>query len=81
MAHLWHGEARADVVVGADGINSMVRTSLWGEIPIREHNLHIFGGFAGSSQKAVEPRAASERPGSVALRRVGLVVGALGLAG
>ncbi len=35
----------------------------------------------GSSQKAVEPRAASERPGSVALRRVGLVVGALGLAG
>ncbi len=37
--------------------------------------------FCGSSQKAVEPRAASERPGSVALRRVGLVVGALGLAG
>lgn len=37
--------------------------------------------IVGSSQKAVEPRAASERPGSVALRRVGLVVGALGLAG
>ena len=28
--------------------------------------------FRGSSQKAVEPRAASERPGSVALRSVGL---------
>jgi 2-polyprenyl-6-methoxyphenol hydroxylase-like FAD-dependent oxidoreductase len=35
----------ADVVVGADGINSMVRKSLWGDEPIREHNLHIFGGF------------------------------------
>lgn len=35
----------ADVVVGADGINSMVRKTLWGDEPIREHNLHIFGGF------------------------------------
>lgn len=35
----------ADVVVGADGINSTVRKTLWGDEPIREHNLHIFGGF------------------------------------
>ena len=35
----------ADVLVGADGIDSLVRRSLWGEAPKREHNLHIFGGF------------------------------------
>ncbi|GAB2857738.1 FAD-dependent monooxygenase [Actinocorallia aurea] len=34
-----------DVVVGADGIDSLVRRTLWGEAPKREHNLHIFGGF------------------------------------
>jgi 2-polyprenyl-6-methoxyphenol hydroxylase-like FAD-dependent oxidoreductase len=35
----------ADVVVGADGIDSLVRRTLWGDAPKREHNLHIFGGF------------------------------------
>ncbi|MBL5972254.1 MAG: FAD-dependent monooxygenase [Candidatus Leucobacter sulfamidivorax] len=34
-----------DVLIGADGINSVVRRTLWGEEPIREHNLHIFGGY------------------------------------
>ena len=34
-----------DVLVGADGIDSLVRRTLWGEAPKREHNLHIFGGF------------------------------------
>jgi 2-polyprenyl-6-methoxyphenol hydroxylase-like FAD-dependent oxidoreductase len=34
-----------DLLVGADGINSIVRKTLWGEQPIREHNLHIFGGY------------------------------------
>jgi 2-polyprenyl-6-methoxyphenol hydroxylase-like FAD-dependent oxidoreductase len=34
-----------DVLVGADGIDSLVRRTLWGEEPKREHNLHIFGGF------------------------------------
>ncbi|ELS51068.1 FAD-dependent oxidoreductase [Streptomyces viridochromogenes] len=34
-----------DVVVGADGIDSLVRRTLWGEAPKREHNLHIFGGY------------------------------------
>lgn len=35
----------ADVMVGADGIDSLVRRTLWGDSPKREHNLHIFGGF------------------------------------
>ena len=35
----------ADVVVGADGIDSLVRRTLWGDAAKREHNLHIFGGF------------------------------------
>jgi len=35
----------ADLVVGADGIDSLVRKTLWGEAPKREHNLHIIGGF------------------------------------
>lgn len=35
----------AGVIVGADGIHSMVRTHLWGEEPIRSHRLHIIGGY------------------------------------
>src|SRR6266540_826177 len=35
----------ADVIVGADGIGSTVFRTLWGDIPIREHHLHIFGGY------------------------------------
>ncbi|WP_027928931.1 FAD-dependent oxidoreductase [Amycolatopsis thermoflava] len=35
----------ADVVVGADGIDSLLRRTLWGESPKREHHLHIFGGY------------------------------------
>ncbi|SOD98047.1 FAD-dependent oxidoreductase [Blastococcus haudaquaticus] len=35
----------ADVLVGADGINSLVRRTLWGETPIREHRLHTIAGF------------------------------------
>jgi 2-polyprenyl-6-methoxyphenol hydroxylase-like FAD-dependent oxidoreductase len=34
-----------DVLIGADGIDSVVRSTLWGAAPKREHNLHIFGGF------------------------------------
>lgn len=33
------------LLVGADGIDSMVRTHLWGASPKREHRLHIIGGF------------------------------------
>lgn len=35
----------ADVVVGADGINSFVRSTLWGEKPIRHQKLHLVGGY------------------------------------
>jgi 2-polyprenyl-6-methoxyphenol hydroxylase-like FAD-dependent oxidoreductase len=44
--HMADGEAiEVDVLVGADGIDSMVRRTLWGDVPKREHDLHIFGGF------------------------------------
>ena len=37
--------ASHDVLVGADGIDSLVRRTLWGDEPKREHRLHIFGGY------------------------------------
>lgn len=43
-----------DVVVGADGIDSLVRRTLWGVAPKREHNLHIFGGFTFDDTLGVE---------------------------
>jgi 2-polyprenyl-6-methoxyphenol hydroxylase-like FAD-dependent oxidoreductase len=44
--HMADGEViTAAVLVGADGIDSLVRRTLWGDAPKREHNLHIFGGF------------------------------------
>jgi 2-polyprenyl-6-methoxyphenol hydroxylase-like FAD-dependent oxidoreductase len=43
-----------DVVVGADGIDSLVRRSLWGDLPKREHNLHIFGGFTFDENVSAE---------------------------
>jgi 2-polyprenyl-6-methoxyphenol hydroxylase-like FAD-dependent oxidoreductase len=44
-----------DVLVGADGIDSMVRRTLWGDEPKREHNLHIFGGFTFDDTLGIEP--------------------------
>lgn len=44
----------ASVVIGADGINSMVRTVLHGESPIREHNLHIIGGYTFADPAGAE---------------------------
>lgn len=39
------GVVETPVLVGADGIDSMVRQHLFGAIPKRPHNLHIIGGF------------------------------------
>jgi 2-polyprenyl-6-methoxyphenol hydroxylase-like FAD-dependent oxidoreductase len=33
------------VLIGADGIESIVRRTLWGDSPKREHNLSIIGGY------------------------------------
>lgn len=44
----------ASVVIGSDGINSMVRTVLHGESPIREHNLHIIGGYTFADPAGAE---------------------------
>ncbi|BBH67830.1 salicylate hydroxylase [Actinoplanes sp. OR16] len=44
--HLADGHVeQVDVLVGADGIDSLVRRTLWGDSPKREHRLHIFGGY------------------------------------
>ncbi|WP_206243925.1 FAD-dependent oxidoreductase [Novosphingobium terrae] len=42
---------RADVVVGADGINSFVRRHLWGDRPIRHQKLHLVGGYLFLSEE------------------------------
>ncbi len=33
------------LLIGADGIDSIVRRQLWGDSPKREHKLHIIGGY------------------------------------
>ncbi len=33
------------ILIGADGIDSIVREKLWGSSPKREHNLQIIGGY------------------------------------
>jgi 2-polyprenyl-6-methoxyphenol hydroxylase-like FAD-dependent oxidoreductase len=54
--HLADGEPlTVDVLVGADGIDSLVRRTLWGDAPKREHNLHIFGGFTFDDRIAAPP--------------------------
>jgi 2-polyprenyl-6-methoxyphenol hydroxylase-like FAD-dependent oxidoreductase len=34
-----------DVLVGADGIDSVVRRTLWGDAPKREHNMSVISGY------------------------------------
>ncbi|MEU6805066.1 FAD-dependent oxidoreductase [Streptomyces neyagawaensis] len=47
--------AEHDVLVGADGIDSLVRRTLWGDALKREHRLHIFGGFTFADVPGTEP--------------------------
>jgi 2-polyprenyl-6-methoxyphenol hydroxylase-like FAD-dependent oxidoreductase len=47
--------AEHDVLVGADGIDSLVRRTLWGDAPKREHRLHIFGGFTFAEVAGTQP--------------------------
>ncbi|GAA0487160.1 FAD-dependent oxidoreductase [Microbacterium aurantiacum] len=44
----------AAAVVGADGIDSMVRRLLWGPSERREHKLHIIGGYTFADVPGVE---------------------------
>lgn len=39
------GSVEADVLVGADGLNSAVRKTLWGDAPVRRQFLHLVGGW------------------------------------
>jgi len=46
LVHLRDGDdVEADVLVGADGIHSVVRRGLWGEQPIRHQKLHLVAGY------------------------------------
>ncbi len=47
--------AEHDVLIGADGIDSLVRRTLWGDEPKREHRLHIFGGFTFADVAGTAP--------------------------
>ncbi|GGH47277.1 FAD-dependent oxidoreductase [Microbacterium album] len=49
---------RTPLLVGADGINSTVRRKLLGEAPMREHNLHVIGGYTFDVPDGVDTRKA-----------------------
>src|SRR3954469_13243604 len=51
------GVAEHDLLVGADGIDSLVRRTLWGDAPKREHRLHIFGGFTFAEVAGTAPHS------------------------
>jgi 2-polyprenyl-6-methoxyphenol hydroxylase-like FAD-dependent oxidoreductase len=42
------------VLIGADGIDSVVRTHLWGASPKREHRLQIIGGYTTEMPASAE---------------------------
>ncbi|MEU5168730.1 hypothetical protein [Streptomyces mutomycini] len=68
--HLSDGSTHeTDVLLGADGLNSVVRRTLWGDSSIRPHDLQLYGGYtldetverpAGSASR---PHAQLDRPG------------------
>ena len=49
--------AEHDLLIGADGIDSLVRRTLWGDAPKREHRLHIFGGFTFADIPGTTPNS------------------------
>jgi 2-polyprenyl-6-methoxyphenol hydroxylase-like FAD-dependent oxidoreductase len=49
--------AEHDVLIGADGIDSLVRRTLWGDSPKREHRLHIFGGVTFADVEGTTPNS------------------------
>lgn len=54
--HLADGTTHeCDVLVGADGIDSLVRRTLWGDTPKREHRLHVIAGFTFAEDVETEP--------------------------
>jgi len=60
--HLQGGEIlTTPLLVGADGINSMVRVGLFGETPIRDHKLHVIGGYTFDLPPGVDARKAVVR--------------------
>ncbi|EMD67095.1 hypothetical protein COCSADRAFT_33969 [Bipolaris sorokiniana ND90Pr] len=46
---------KAAVIIGADGIDSSVRTHLWGQSPRRNQDLHVIGGFTFDTADGVIP--------------------------
>ncbi|MBU6529623.1 FAD-dependent oxidoreductase [Streptomyces mayonensis] len=44
-----------DVLVGADGINSIVRQTLWNDGPVREHRLRLIGGYTFAEDTGAVP--------------------------
>ncbi|KAJ1336182.1 FAD-dependent urate hydroxylase [Microdochium nivale] len=45
---------KAGVLIGADGIDSVVRKHLWGDRPKRNHDLAIIGGFTFEAAEGAE---------------------------
>lgn len=51
-------DIRTPLVVGADGLHSSVRKLVFGETPIRDHRLHVIGGYSFDLPPEVDPRKA-----------------------
>jgi 2-polyprenyl-6-methoxyphenol hydroxylase-like FAD-dependent oxidoreductase len=44
-----------DLLIGADGVRSAVRRTMWGDQPIRLHGLHWFGGYTFEDVPHAQP--------------------------